>query len=291
LFFWSTNETGYPFVCEIAIVTDSTADLPESLTESNHIHVVPNLVIVEGQSLEDGKDITRQEFYERLPGMRLFPTTATASSGTYQHLYQKIIRQGANYILSIHAAGLLSGIVNAASAAAQAFGERVRVLDSKQISLGLGFQVLAAAEAAARGASLDAILALVEEIQQRIRLIAMLDTLEYVRRSGRVSWARARLGSLLRVKPFLDVKNGLVTSLGEARTRRNGIDRLKRFLLDLGPLERLAILHTNAEVDAHQLLEDLDMQLPTPPLVVNVTTVIGAHVGPNGLGFAALVQQ
>jgi DegV family protein with EDD domain len=276
---------------EIAIVTDSTADLPESLAESNHIHVVPNLVIVEGQSLEDGKDITRQEFYERLPGMRLFPTTATASSGTYQHLYQKIIRQGANYILSIHAASLLSGIVNAASAAAQAFGERVRVLDSKQISLGLGFQVLAAAEAAARGASLAAILTLVEEIQHRIRVMAMLDTLEYVRRSGRVSWARARLGSLLRVKPFLDVKNGLVTSLGEARTRKNGIERLKRFLLELGPLEKLAILHTNAEADAHQLLEDLDMQLPTPPLVVNVTTVIGAHVGPNGLGFAAVIQQ
>jgi len=272
----------------LAIVTDSTCDISDDLAESNHIHIVPNLVIIEEQSLEDGKDITRQEFYERLPTMKKHPTTATASSGAYQQLYEKLFQQGASQILSIHASSLLSGIFGAASAAAQAFGERVGVVDSEHISMGLGFQVLAAAEAVTLGATREIVISLLKEIRQRIHLVAMLDTLEYVRRSGRVSWARARLGNLLSVKPFVGIRNGLVNSLGETRTRRKGIERLKQFLRDLGALERLAILHTNAEADARQFLEEINIHLPTNPLLVNVTTVIGAHAGPNGLGFVAL---
>ncbi len=274
---------------DIAIVTDSTADLTTDLANSHHIHVVPNLVIIDNASLEDGKDISRQEFYEQLPGMKNPPTTATASSGTYQQLYQRLFQQGAKHIISIHASSLLSGIHNAATAAAQAFGERIQVIDSKQISMGLGFQALAAAEAVARGASLEAILTLIDDVRQRVRVIAMLDSLEYVRRSGRVSWARAQLGNLLRIKPFLEVRDGQVLRLGEARTRRNGIDRLMQFLRNLGDLERLAILHTNAETEALQFLKELGLRLPSDPPVVNVTTVIGTHVGPNGLGFAAVL--
>jgi DegV family protein with EDD domain len=118
----------------------------------------------------------------------------------------------------------------------------------------------------------------------------MLDTLEYVRRSGRVSWARAQLGNLLRVKPFLEVREGDVLRIGDARTRHKGIERLKQLLQDLGALERLAILHTNAEDDARQILDEIHPDLDTTPLVVNVTTVIGTHVGPNGLGFAAVLR-
>jgi DegV family protein with EDD domain len=274
-----------------AIVTDSTSDIPDELAQSNQIHIVRNLVIIEGRNLEDGKDISRQELYERLPKMKTPPTTATASSGTYQKLYEKLFRQGASHILSIHASSLLSGIFNAANAAAQAFGQRVRVIDSEQVSLGLGFQVLAAAEAVARGASIENVLSLLEDMRRRIHLIAMLDTLEYVRRSGRVSWARARLGNLLNIKPFIELKAGRVLSLGETRTRSKGVERLKQFLQNLGGLERLAILHTNAEADARQFLANLTIELPEHPLVINVTTVIGTHVGPNGLGFTAIVKQ
>ncbi len=132
----------------IAIVTDSTADIPEELAERHNIHVVPNILVIDGRSVEDGKGISRQEFYTNLPNMKAFPTTATASSGTYHQLYQRLFQEGFSQILSIHAASLLSGIFNAASLAAQAFGECARVIDSHFVTLGLGFQALAAAEAA-----------------------------------------------------------------------------------------------------------------------------------------------
>jgi len=273
----------------IAIVTDSTADIPEELTERHNIHVVPNILVIDGRSLEDGKGITRQEFYTSLPGMKAFPTTATASSGTYQQLYQRLLQEGFSQILSIHAASLLSGIFNAASLAAQAFGQCVRVIDSHYVTLGLGFQALAAAEAALHE-PLENILALIEDVRQRVRVIAMLDTLEYVRRSGRVSWAKAHLGELLQIKPLVEIRSGQVVRLGEERTRRKGIERLLRHLRDLGKLERLAILHTNAEDEAQRILDDPRLDLPVKPFCVNVTPIIGAHVGPNGLGFAAVVR-
>jgi DegV family protein with EDD domain len=225
-----------------AIVTDSTADIPPNLVEEHHIQVVPNIIVIEGESLEDGSGISREEFYTRLPEMKVSPTTATASSGTYQALYERLLQQGYENILSIHTSSLLSGIFNAASVAAQSFGERVRVIDSGYVTMGLGFQVLAAAEAAARGLGLQAIQDHLTDVRKRVRIIAMLDSLEYLRRSGRVSWAKARLGNWLHLKAFVEVKYGRVLSLGEARTRRKGIERLKEFLRNLGPLERLAIL-------------------------------------------------
>ena len=275
---------------DIAIVTDSTADIPDELIKKYQIHVVPNYIIVDGKSLKDGEDISRQEFYEKLPGMNPLPTTAAASSGEYEQLYALLLQTGARHILSIHCSSILSGIYNAARVAAQTFGERVHVIDSHFVSLGLGFQAIAAAEAALTQ-PVESVLNLLVEVGKRARVIAMLDTLEYVRRSGRVSWARARLSGLLRIKAFVEVKEGTVFSLGEARTRQKGIDRLKELIHKLGPLERLALLHTNAESDARKILSELNPQLPTEPLVVNVTTAIGAHVGPNGLGVAAVVKS
>jgi DegV family protein with EDD domain len=275
----------------ISLVTDSTADLPASLVEKHQIRVVPNLVIIDGQSLVDGKDISRDDFYQRLPKMKTPPTTGTASTGAYQLLYQELLDQGADQVVSVHAASQLSGIYNAAHTAALEFPGRVHVQDGQSISMGLGFQVLAAAEAIARRASASEVISLLAQTRARMRLIAMLDSLEYVRRSGRVSWARARIGGLLQVKPFIEVReSGKVVSLGEARTRSKGIAKLKELLLGLGDLERLAILHTSAEADARQILADLQIHLPTEPLIVNVTTVIGTHVGPNGLGFAAVLR-
>jgi len=274
---------------KISLVTDSTCDLPDNLVEKHDIHVVPNLIIIQGQEYQDGIGISRQEFYERLPAMVSPPTTATASSGTYQQLYEDLFRLGTTKIISIHAASALSGIFNAAQTAAQAFNQHVFVIDSGQISLGLGFQVLEAAEAIEQGANFEKVIEFLGKIPTRIRVMAMLDTLEYIRRSGRVTWMSAHLGNLMRIKLFLEVKAGEVLRSGEARTRRKGIERLKQHLVHLGPLRRLAILHTNAFDEAQQILTDIDQKLTSTPLVVNVTTVIGAHVGPNGLGFAAVL--
>lgn len=274
----------------IAIVTDSTADLPPELIHKHDISVIPNILVIDGRGYVDGVDITREEFYKRLPSMRTLPTTAAASSGSFQTMYRNLLQQGFTDILSIHAPQTLSAIYNAAYVAAQAIGSQVKVIDSGLLSLGLGFQVLKAAEGAAKNLSLEAIIETINLMRQRLHVAAMLNTMEFIRRSGRVSWAKAHLGEILSIKPFIELKDGKVMSLGEVRTRHKGIKRLVEMIKGLGPLEQLAILHTNAENEARLFLDSLSLSQDISPIIVNVTTVIGTHVGPNGLGFAAVTQ-
>jgi len=276
---------------KIGFVTDSTADVPAELAGQHGIEIVPALVNIGGISYTDGIEISREEFYTRLPDLNPPPTTSSPSVGSFQERYEKLFRAGADFVISIHPPNELSGVFNAARLAAEAFGQRVKVLDSGQLSLGLGFQVILAAEAAARGAILDEVTALVDSVRQRVRLAALLDTIEYIHRSGRVSWAMAKIGSLLRLQPLVELRYGIVHRLGQARTRLQGIERLVDALNSWGPLERLAVLHTNAESAARQLLEEVKSKVTSQPLLVNVTTAIGTHVGPNGLGFAAVPTQ
>jgi DegV family protein with EDD domain len=178
-------------------------------------------------------------------------------------------------------------MVNAAQVAAEKFEGRVRVIDSGQLTLGLGFQVMAAAKAALSG-SIQQVQEAIGNVQQRLTTIAMLDTLEQLKLSGRVSWLRSSLGSLLRIKLFLEVKDGSVHRLGESRTRTKGIQRLSEMLAGMGPLEQLAIVHTNAFEDAATLAQKFAAQVESKPLIRNVTTVIGTHVGVRGLGFISV---
>lgn len=277
----------------IAIVSDSTCDLPASLAAEYKIAIVPNTIVVEGKGYEDGKDLSREQFYTLLPGLKEQPTTATASAGTYEALYDRLLENDADEVVSVHVAATLSGVLNAAQLGAQRFGPRVQVVDSGTISMGVGFQLLHAVQAAAQGLAASQVAERIRQFQSKLCLIAMLDTLEFIRRSGRVSWAKARLGGLLGLRPFLEIKDGKVNSLGEARTRSKGVDRLRSMLAEIGPLEQLAILHTNAENDAqafyqsiHQSLKQVNVDVA--PLFINVTTVIGTHVGPNALGFVAV---
>ena len=276
---------------KIALVSDSACDIPYEMIVSQEIHVVPNILIIDGKSIEDNREFSRQEFYEQLPKMTSTPTTSTASVGTYQALYEDLLQKGFDQVVSIHVSSQLSGIFNAASTAAKSFPRKVHVVDSQQVSLGLGFQVLEAAQAIANGISLESLLALLGQTRERVRLIAMLDTLEYVRRSGRISWARASLVAMLNLKPFMEVKDGSVLSLGGVRSRKKGMARLFEMMQSPKPLKRFALLHSNAEEDARRLLENLAPEVPTPPVIVNVNTVLGAHVGPNALGFVALFQD
>jgi len=242
------------------------------------------LVNIGDQSFEDGTGISREEFYTRLPRLDPPPTTSAPSVGSFQERYENLFKSGVSEIVSIHAANTLSGIFNGARLAAESFQRRIHVIDSGQLTLGIGFQALAAAEAIASGALVEEVLARISSIRQRAHVAALLDTLEYMRRSGRVSWTRAVVGGILNIKPLVELRDGVVHRLGQARTRGQGIQRLTE------GVERLAVLHTNAEAAARQLLEELKPKLAVPPLVVNVTTAIGAHVGPNGLGFAAVTS-
>jgi len=274
----------------VAIVTDSTSDITSELAVEHGIHVVPAILVVDGQSLEDGKGISREELYRRLPAMKTSPSTASPSSGTFQQIYETILSKGADQVISIHVSSVLSGIYNAALVAAKTFGSRVHVVDSCHVSFGMGFQVLAAAQAARMGKAISEILKVVEEIRKHIHLVAMLDTLEYARRSGRISWAQSSISNFLQIKPFVGIENGIVIRMGETRTRQKGIERLSRMLSELGPLEHLAVLHTNAEADALQFVEHFKSMVANNTFIINVTSIIGVHVGPNGLGFVAVTE-
>ena len=271
---------------KIGLVTDSTSDLPEDLIEKFNIKVIPAIINIGDNSYEDGKGLSREAYYDLLPSLKQSPTTATPSVGSFETTYQDLLTSGTEHILSIHPPSSLSGIFNAARLAATVFGDQVKVLDSGQLSLGIGFQILAAAEAISRRTGIAEVIQIISSIKQRVRVLALLDSMTYIRRSGRVSWAKAVVGGLLNLKPLIDLRFGVVKRIGLTRTRDQGILRLKKDLNKKKPLERLAVLHTNAENDARNFLEDLNLKLPSSPLIVNVTTVIGTHVGPSGLGWA-----
>jgi DegV family protein with EDD domain len=271
----------------IRIVTDSTADVPADFVRELNIVVVPAHVIFGEESYSDGVTITRDEFYQRLAVTDRLPTTSTPSAGEFAEVYRQI----GGDILSIHLPAKLSSLYSTAYAGAQLVPEaRVTLFDSGSLAMGMGWQVIAAARAAQAGHSLDELLRLLADMRQRVRVYAGLDTLEFLRRSGRVSWARARLGQLLHIKPLVEVRDGEVLALERVRTRRAMIDRLKQLALDLGPVEQLAVQHTRAADDARAIAADLAAQLNLhePPVVCEATTAIGTHVGPNGLGVIAV---
>ena len=275
---------------KIGIVTDSTCDLPHSLIEQHELEVIPCILVLEGTEYVDGTGISREDFYRRLPALRTQPTTAAPSIGDFSTRYESLFSRGCDHILSIHAAGALTSILDIARQASQKFTDKVTCVDSTSLSLGLGFQVLAAAEAAELGlqAALDAI----DSTKKRLHVYAALDTMKNLKRSGRVPAVITMLGSLLNVKPLIELANSQVKPLGAARTTQQANARMLDLLLQDGELERLAVLHTGAEKRAREFLNELMQQasqsVPRDILMVNVTTVIGTHVGPNGLGFAAV---
>ncbi|OGN92511.1 MAG: hypothetical protein A2Y88_01010 [Chloroflexi bacterium RBG_13_48_10] len=274
----------------IAIVTDSTSDITPDIAREYGIHVVPAILVVNGQSLEDGNQISREELYRQLPSMKVSPTTAAPSSGTFQRAYEALLKKGADQIISIHVSSVLSGMYNSAVVAAKAIGKQVHVIDSQHVTLGLGYQVIAAAQAAQASKTLAEIQKIITDIYKRTHLVAMLDTLEYAHRSGRISWTKSNISAFLQIKPFVGIEDGKVIRMGEARTRKKGIERLYRMLAEFGPLDHLAVLHSNAEADASRLADYFKAVVKNNPLIINVTSIIGIHVGPNGLGFVAVTQ-
>ena len=275
---------------KIGIVTDSTADLPAYLIEQHEIHVVPTILVLDGKEYEDGIGISREEFYNRLPSLQTPPTTAAPSIGDFATPYETLLTSGCDHVISIHAASQLTTVVNVARQAAKEFPDKVTCIDSGSLSLGLGFQVVAAAEEAELG--LKIALSAIESSRKRLQVSAALDTMEYLKRSGRVPGVVAALGGILSIKPMIELKDGEVKPIGAVRTTKQADEGMLKFLLEIGDMDRLAILHTNAELRAKQLLNELmnraRKSIPRDILFVNVTAVIGAHLGPNGIGFAAV---
>lgn len=273
----------------VAVVTDSTCDIPCDTVEALRISVVPALLTLDGSTYQDGPGISRSEFYRRIPQLSRPALTAAACPMAFETAYESALTSGAGYVVSIHASSRLSGIFNAASQGAKPFGDRVKALDGEHISMALGFQAILAAEAAQDGAVPSEVIRVAEGARRRARLIAVIDALEYLKRSGRVTWLRAGIGDLLRVKLVLSVVGGLVKRIDLIRTKTRALDKLKAIARSWGRIDRLAILHSAALEEALLLAEQMDGLSPQPLIVTEVTPVIGAHVGPGCLGLAALL--
>ena len=273
----------------IRIVTDSTCDLPQETIDRYGITVLPVHINFGRQSVLDGVEITRAEFYERLPNSSPAPTTAAPGVAVFKQAYERLAHAGATEILSIHISASLSAITDVAHVAAQEYRERpVTVVDSQQLGIGVGFVVEAAAQAVAEGLPIREVLARIEDRIQRTHVFAALDTLEYLRRSGRMNGVMAGLGSLLRIKPILHMTRGKA-SVQRVRTGTRAMARLVEILQEVGPVEHAVLIHTHAADRARLLHDQARPWLPAGPLPsVEITPVIGAHIGPGAVGMAVV---
>jgi len=252
--------------------------------------VVPCYINMGGKSYLDGVELTRQEFYEQLPLHNPPPTTSAPGTGVFVEQYERLVAEGATGIISVHVSGKLSNIVNVARMAAEAVTTvPVRVIDAGQLTAGTGLLALEAAQAALTAPTVDRIVERLAVYAPRIHTVATLDTLEYLRRSGRLSHLQALMGAALRIKPVLTM-NDDVTAMERVRTRQKAIERLLAVIHALRPVETLVMLHTYAREEAEALWQQIHNCIPelSYPLFVDVTTALGAHIGPGAIGFTCV---
>ncbi|MEL7672619.1 MAG: DegV family protein [Chloroflexota bacterium] len=278
----------------ILVMADSTCDIPAAWVKQHDIRIVPTYVHFGQESLaDDGVQLTRETFYRRLSAEATLPTTAAPPLGQAVEVLSGALRD-ADQVIAICAPAALSGIFNIFRLAAeQTDPARVTVIDSQMVTMGLGWHVMEAVRLAGRGAAPAEIEARLVALQPRADVYAALDTFEFLRRSGRVGWATAFFGSFLQVKPLIRLHLSVVSSQGRVRTRERAFSALVDFARQAAPLEQLAILHTANPDGAGRLSDALADLHPPDRLVpiVEVTPVIGVHVGPNGLGIAIIRQN
>jgi DegV family protein with EDD domain len=276
----------------IRIVTDSTCDLPAEVIDRYGIGVVPLYINIGDRGYLDGVEITRAEFYNNLPTYKVQPTTAAPPPEKYRAAYKNQAQQGATEILSIHISKALSAVVDTARLAAQEFKSiPVTVFDSRQLSLGTGFLVETAARLAQAGHALEEILAALNDQLRRSYVFAALDTLKFLRRSGRLTGVAAGLGSILQLKPIMKMYDGKPDA-ERVRTHRRAMQRVIDLLREKGPLERAAIVHTHAPERVAELRQQAAQLLPDGEILsMDITPVIGAHIGPGAAGFAVVTAK
>ena len=279
----------------VRIAADSVCDLPEEIVAALGIRIIPTYVNIGRESIpDDGVSLDREQFYRQLSTMKTQPTTAAPSPGDAETFFRSIIDDRAQHIVSIHVPEKLSGTLNAMRLGAEALGaealgaDKVTLVDSGQLTLGIGFQVWAAAELAAQDAELGSILNVIERVRRHSRVYAIIDTMEYLRRSGRVNALVASLGGLLRIKPIVSVGDGEVSSIARLRTWKRAEHRLRELTLAQAPLDRLAVLHIANRAGAEKFLDSIRDIAPSDTLVIETTPTLGTHIGPGSIGVATL---
>ena len=272
----------------VKIVTDSSCDLPEALVSELGIDVVPLTIRFGAEELVDRRDLTPTEFWAWCATSPELPSTAAPAPGAFEELFRKAVAEGAEGVVCVNLSSKLSATGESAQAAARAVADvvPVRVVDSLSVTLGLGMIVVESARRAAAGASVDEVVALAEDMVRRTKVYGSLDTLEYLKRGGRIGAAQALLGSILSIKPVIEVVDGKVEPGPKQRTRSRSLQWLADQVKAQTAVENLAILHGDAP-DVDTLLGLLAPHFPRERIVVGqLGAVVGAHTGPRTIGVA-----
>jgi fatty acid kinase fatty acid binding subunit len=273
----------------VGVVTDSSCDLPEDLVTRWGIEVVPLTIRFGSEELTDREELSTSEFWARCARSAELPSTAAPSPGRFEAAYRRLSARGANRIVTLTLSGALSATMQSAELAARSVagdGIDVRVVDSRTVTLGLGTIVLAAADRAAAGADIDAVEQLVRQLVTRTRVFGALDTLENLKKGGRIGNAKALLATALSIKPIIEVADGVVEQHGKQRTRSKAL----AFLVDKvasyqGRIENLAVLHAASD-DVDEFVTKLRPYAPGEIVVGQIGPVIGTHAGRGTIGVA-----
>ena len=276
----------------VRVVTDSACDLSQNLVEALRIEVVPLSIRFGEEEFIDREELSPEDFWDRLRSSTTLPETSAPSAGKFEARFRGLIERGATGIICINLSSRLSATMQAAQVAANAVREEcpIVVIDSATVSMGLGALCLTAARRAADGAKLEQIVEDVLSRRARPRLFGALDTLEYLKRGGRIGNARALLGSMLSIKPIVEVHEGAVEEAGKVRTRSKALHLLAE-KAKAQPIDSCAVLHGQApDVDA--LLDMLGEVFPRDDIVTGlVGPVIGTHAGPGVIGVSFQVSR
>lgn len=277
-----------------AFVTDSTSYIPEQIQKQFDIHVAPQVLIWGEETLYDGLDIMPSQFYERLKTAEVMPTTSQVEIRAFEEIYGPLVQQG-RPIISILVSDKLSGTIQSAEEAKKAFPDaKIEIVDSESVAMAMGFQVLAAARAAENGKSFEEVLEVARGARNTTGVVFMVDTLEFLHRGGRIGGAARLLGTAVKLKPILELQDGVIETVDKVRTRSKAIARLLDLLEEriAGRTNlRLAMLHAAAEPEARELLQmAVDRFQPIEQVFSEVSPVVGAHAGPGTLGLCYSVE-
>jgi DegV family protein with EDD domain len=277
-------------MAKVAIVTDSTAYIPKDVVEEYQIQVIPLHLHWGEETFLDGVDIQPEEFYTRLKHSNVNPTTSQPTPAAFKDVYEKLLKGGFE-IINILISSKLSGTVDSAVQAKSFFPDApIEIVDSQSTAMAMGFQVLAVTRAVADGASLAECKSLAEKTINHTGVVFAVDTLEFLHRGGRIGGGARFLGTALKMKPILELKEGRVESVERVRTRKKSLDRLVELVVERvggNTPVRLAALNAAARDDAQWLMKQISQRLnPTEMVFSEVSPVIGTHAGPGTVAIA-----
>lgn len=277
----------------VRIVTDSTSDLTGEIARALSITVVPLYVNFGNESYQDNVDLTTDEFYRKLASSAILPTTSSPSPGSFADVYDRLAEE-TDEILTITISSKLSASYKTAVDGARLRKRkcRVEIIDSLSAIVGLGLIVISAAKAAQAGYSLDEVIRVTKSSMQRVEFRIAFDTLEYLRRGGRIGAAQAFLGSMLKVNPILTIKDGMTEGVARLRSRVRAMDYLYDFAKSFADIEEMAIEDANTPEDVENLVDRLSVRFPRERIYrMKVSPVIGTHVGPRVIGLGILPRE